>query len=639
MKKFYNTLLNNFIRRFKYFLFTILFLFLNIVLSGVLTNNKIDLTYDKLYTVSDNTKEIIKNLNEPIKIQFFFSNSLSKDIPQIRDYERRVRELLYNYINISNNNIKLEIIDPKPFTDEEDLASIYGIEGLQLNEEGERFYFGAVISNSVDDTIVIPFFDLGRERFLEYDLTKSIYNLANTSKPTIGLITGLPFIGTVRNGPQGPQYDEPFYLYSRISEFFNVEDLSNSINNISEEIDQLLIIHPKKLGDEALYAIDQFVMSGKGVTFFVDPFSEFEKNNQSPENSNLNIPSSNLERLFNNWGFSVKPGMIVGDIVNGRKVSLGTPNNQRIATYLLWLAVQNKDLSRSDIITSNLDYIFLKSSGLIESLNTNKSLEIKPLINTSKDTMLIERYKMQFRADPDELLKNFISEEESRILGGRVTGNLKSAFSRDQISNLDTDISKYIQKKDNVNILVYADTDFLTDDTWVSQQDMFGRNNVTPIADNGRLVINSLESMSGGSNLIGLRGRGVSNRPFVVIENLQKNAELTFREKELSLKNKLENTEKKLNEIQSKKSDTIDTKASEQNKAIEDFRNKIYNIRKELREVQRKLNSDIDNLETNIKLINIWLMPVIVFILYFIIITTSSRRRNEFNKKIGRFTR
>ena len=91
----------------------------------------------------------------------------------------------------------------------------------------------------------------------------------------------------------------------------------------------------------------------------------------------------------------------------------------------------------------------------------------------------------------------------------------------------------------NANILVFADTDLIADNTWVSKQDMFGRNNITPISDNGRLVINSLESMSGGKNLIGLRGRGVSNRPFLVIEKLQKNAELLFREKELSLQNQL----------------------------------------------------------------------------------------------------
>ena len=629
-------LLKNF-KFLKFIIFTLLFLFFNVILSGILVNTKLDLTADRLFTLSNNTKDIIKELNEPIKIQLFFSNALSKELAQIRDYEKRVRELLYNYVNIANGNISLEIIDPKPFTDQEDLANVYGVQGLQINDEGERFYFGAVISNSVDDTTVIPFFDLGRERFLEYDLTKTIYNLANTKKSTIGLISGLPFIGGVTNSQEGPQYQEPFYLHTRILEFFKVQDLTPSITNIPNDIDQLLVIHPKDLSDETLYAIDQFVMSGKGVIFFVDPFSEHEKNKVPDSEKNTKIPASNLDKLFTTWGFQVNPGMIVGDVVNGRKVSLGRENNQKIVTYILWLALQENTLSRQDIVTANLDYIFVKSAGALENLKTNKNLKIEPLIKTSKNAMLVERYKMQFRADPEELLKNFVSQEKSYLVGARIKGTLNSAYSKEDSENfLNAGDIQYKNIINNANILVFTDTDLLTDITWVSKQDMFGRNNITPMADNGRLVINALESMSGGANLIGLRGRGVSNRPFLVVEDIQKNAELSFREKELSLQNQLEDTEKKLQAIQNNDLANENNTTSQQSDTIEEFKNKIYQIRKDLRDVQRQLNVDIDNLETNIKLVNIWLMPLIVVFLYVIILIVSNRRRKEFNKKIGR---
>ncbi len=630
-KRIYN--ISN-IKILKFFIFSVLFLLVNSFLVKNLFNIKLDLTSDRLFTVSQNTKEIIKNLNEPINIKLFFSNSLSKEIPQIRDYEKRVRELLNKYVNIANGNIKLEIIDPKPFTDQEDLANVYGVQGLQINEEGERFYFGAVISNSVDDTTVIPFFDLSRESFLEYDLTKTIYNLANTSKPNIGLVTSLPFIGGVNNADGRPQYEEPFYLYTRIKEFFNVKDLSTSFSSVPEDIDQLLVIHPKDISDSALYAIDQFIMTGKGVTFFLDPFSEFENNRIQPNNEQLNIPSSNLNKLFSKWGFEIKPGHIVGDIVNGRKVSLGSANDQKIVTYLLWLAIQENLLSKKDIITANLDYIFLKSAGSIDNLNTNNSLELLPLISSSKQSMVLERFKVQFRTDPEELIKNFKSEDKNFIIGARIKGSFNSAFSDDEVKNLIGDTSNHKKNILNANILVFADTDLIADNTWVSKQDMFGRNNITPMSDNGRLVINSLESMSGGENLIGLRGRGVSNRPFLVIEKLQKNAELLFREKELSLQNQLKETETKLNEIKSNNESNSST--AEQNLAIQDFQNRIFSIRKDLRNVQRRLNQDIDNLETNIKLINIWLMPILVLILYFSIRYISGKKRKDFYKRIGR---
>ena len=628
-KKIYNN------KILQYFFVTFLFLSFNIIIFKVLVNKKIDLTTDKLFTVSENTKSIIKNLSEPISIKLFFSNSLSKELSQIRDYEKRVRELLMSYKKISNKNITIEIIDPMPFTDQEDLANVYGIQGLQLNEEGERFYFGAVFSNSVDDTSVIPFFELDREQFLEYDLTKTIYNLANTTKPNIGLISGLPLVGRVNNSQGNAQYERPFFIYQTLSEFFNVIDLSLEVSEIPQNVDQLLIVHPKNLSDVTLYAIDQFVMTGKGVTIFTDPFSEVDNNLSKPE-SEKDFSNSNLSRLFKSWGFDMKPGMIIGDIVNGRKVSLGPSNDQKIVTYVLWLAIQQNLLSNTDIITSNLDYIFLKSAGSIENLNTNSSLVIQPLISTSKESMLIERYKMQFRSDPEQLLKDFQSQDKSYIIGARIKGEFDSAFSMEEIKKIELDTNKHINNIKGANIILFADTDLLSDNTWISEQDMFGRNSITPIADNGRMVVNSIESMSGGRNLIGLRGRGSSNRPFLVIEDLQKKAELSFREKQISLQNELQGTEDKLKEIQSNQLNSSENKTSEQNKAIEEFQSKILSIRKQLRDVQRQLNADIERLENNIKVLNIWTMPLIVIILYFFIKVFTEKRRKEFYRKIGR---
>ena len=628
-KKIYNN------KILQYCFLVILFLFFNIIMFKILVNKKIDLTTDKLYTVSENTKSIIKNLSEPINIKLFFSNSLSKELSQIRDYEKRVRELLMSYKKISNKNITIEIIDPRPFTDQEDLANVYGIQGLQLNEEGERFYFGAVFSNSVDDTTVIPFFELDREQLLEYDLTKTIYNLANTSKPNIGLISGLPLVGRVNNSQGNAQYERPFFIYQTLSEFFNVIDLSLEVSEIPQNVDQLLIVHPKNLSDVTLYAIDQFVMTGKGVTIFTDPFSEFDNNLSKPE-SEKDFSNSNMSRLFTSWGFDMKPGMVIGDIVNGRKVSLGPSNDQKIVTYVLWLAIQQNLLSNTDIITSNLDYIFLKSAGSIENLNTNSSLVIEPLIRTSKESMLIERYKMQFRADPEQLLKDFESQDKSYIIGARIKGELDSAFTMEDIKKIELDTKQHINNIKDANIILFADTDLLADNTWISEQDLFGRNSITPIADNGRMVVNSIESMSGGRNLIGLRGRGSSNRPFLVIEDLQKKAELSFREKQISLQNELQGTEDKLKEIQSNQLGSSESKTSEQNKAIEEFQRKILSIRKQLRDVQRQLNADIERLENNIKILNIWTMPLIVIILYFFIKVFTEKRRKEFYRKIGR---
>ncbi len=614
------------------FLALVTFVSINIILAKVLVNKKIDLTEDNLFTLSSNTKNIVKSLNEQIKIQLFFSQSLSKDIPQIRDFERRVRELMISYTKLSKN-IKLEIFDPLPFTELEDLASTYGIQGLQLNQEGEKFYFGAVLTNSVDDMVVIPFFEIARERFLEYDLTKSIYNLANTEKPIIGLVSGLPFAGGVSNTPDGPSYQNPFYLYENISEFYEVVNLTENFEKIPDNIDQLLVIHPKNLSNNVLYLIDQFVLKGKGATFFVDPFSEYEKTNQPSNEDELNIPKSDLNKLFKEWGLEVQPGMVVGDIINGRKVSLGNPNNEKILTYILWLALQNDLLSQEDIITANLDYVFYKSAGSIKNLNKSDKIEFTPLVFTSLNSMLIERFKMQFRADPEALLKEFKSENKKFILTARVKGEFNSAFKDDELIKLGIDIKYHIKKSDNSNIIVFSDTDLLSDITWLTRQDMFGRSNIIPTADNGRLVMNALESMSGGENLIGLRGRGVSNRPFLVVENLQKNAELLLKEKEDSLKRELEETEEKLQELKDSNSNEENI-SIEKTQTIDNFNKKIFTIRQDLREVQRELGENIKKLETNLKLINIWLMPLLVIIIFYFFKYISIRRYKSFISRL-----
>ncbi len=609
------------------------FIALNIIITKTIINKKIDLTEDKLFTLSTNTKNVINELNEQIKIQLFFSESLSRDIPQIRDYEKRVRELLLSYAKISKN-ISLEIFDPEPFTELEDLANTYGMQGLQLNQEGEKFYFGAVLSNSVDDMLVIPFFDVARERFLEYDLTKSIYNLAYPAKPVIGLISGLPFSGGIANDEINPSFQDPFYLYKNLSEFYEIINLTQNFEKIPENIEQLLIIHPKDLSERNLYLIDQFIMQGKGATFFVDPFSEYEVINQVSNQSNANIPKSDLNRLFKQWGFEVEAGMVVGDIINGRKVSLGSANNEKIVTYILWLALQRELLSKEDIVTENLDYVFFKSAGSIKNINIDKKNEFIPLVKTSSNSMLIERFKIQFRAEPERLLNEFKSDNKKFVLGARIKGSLKSAFSLDDIEQLEIDNNNHIANSKISNIIVYSDTDLLTDPTWLTKQDILGTSNLIPTADNGRLVMNSIESMSGSQNLIGLRSRGIYNRPFLVVENLQKDAELLLKEKEDSLKKELEDTEKKLKELTDGNEIDQESLTIEQTQTINNFNKKILQIRKELREVQRELGESIKKLETFLKLINIWLMPFLVIIVFLIFKYFTFNKNKKYINKV-----
>jgi ABC-type uncharacterized transport system involved in gliding motility auxiliary subunit len=237
---------------------------------------------------------------------------------------------------------------------------------------------------------------------------------------------------------------------------------------------------------------------------------------------------------------------------------------------------------------------------------------------------------MQFRADPELLLKEFNSENKSFVLGARIKGAFESSFSEDNLETLGIDKNNHLSKGKNSNVIVFSDTDLLSDITWLTKQEMFGTSNIIPTADNGRLVINAIESMSGGKNLIGLRSRGGNNRPFLVVENLQKNAELLLKEKEDSLKNDLQDTEKKLKELTENNNIDQQNLTLEQTETINNFNKKIFQIRKDLREVQRELGENIKKLETNLKLINIWLMPLLVIVVFFIFKYYTNRKYKKY---------
>ena len=248
--------------------------------------------------------------------------------------------------------------------------------------------------------------------------------------------------------------------------------------------------------------------------------------------------------------------------------------------------------------------------------------------------MLVERFKIQFRADPEALLSEFKPENKKYSLGARVKGAFNSSFKKDDLAKLGVDVNNHKDKSENSNIIIFSDTDLLSDITWLTKQEVFGRDNIIPTADNGRLVMNAIESMSGGENLIGLRGRGVSNRPFIVVENLQKNAELMLKEKEDALKRDLEETEDKLKELKDS-STSEESLTLEQTQTINEFNKKIFNIRKDLREVQRELGESIKKLETKLKIINIWVMPLLVIIIYYAFKYGSLRRKKNYHTSKG----
>ena len=623
----------------------ILFISLNTLSNQLFSGARLDLTENNLYTLNSGTFKVLETIKEPITLRLFFSDKLSRDIAPMREYGQRVREIIEEYVVRSNGMIRLERVDPEPFTDNEDLAILYGLQGMQISQAGEKFYFGLVATNSTDDISIIPFFEQNRETYLEYDISRIVNDLANPKKKKLGLISSLPINGGLAY-PDAPasEYVSPWEIYNRLGEVFEIISIPSDSIRIPDDIDLLMIVHPKDLANITKYAIDQFVMSGKGTIFFVDPYSEVERNALPIEQRRTYIPGSNLNTLFSTYGAYVEPGMIVGDRISGRKVTIGRSQNSRVITYVLWLSLTKDLMNPNNLITNELESILTNTpGGIVRSKDAKSKFEI--LYSSNADSMLIERFKIQFRPDPTLLLSEFQSDQATKNLAVSLTGQFNSAFIEGPPMPEDGG-EPFINRNHKIetnkgNILIFADTDMLSNAIWTQKQDNFGKETFTPISDNGSLVINAVEYLSGGGELIALRTRGTSLRPFIVVEELQKKAETAYRETEKSLQNDLTITENKLRDLQRGASiatqDGAPILSKEQADTLQDFKDQIINIRKQLRDVQRDLRVDIEKLGLMLKLYNIWVAPILVSISAVLVFLM--RRRKRINHLAGMRTK
>lgn len=591
-----------------------------ILANATLTSYRLDLTQNKLFTLSQGTVNILHSLKEPISLDFYFSRQNLVDFPQLMNYAGRVRDLLQEYAALSDGKIKLTVIEPEPFSDAEDQAVASGLRGIATNSAGDRAYLGLVGTNSTDDEDTIPFFEPSREASLEYDITKLIYKLAHPSKNVVGVISDLPLFGTT--GAEGKS--KPWAIVPAMKEFFDVKNLGTKVDHIEKDVNVLMVVHPKKLSDQTLYAIDQFLLGGGKAMIFVDPFAQNDKAKRNPNNPYA-MPdiSSDLQPLFKTWGIKLVKDKIAGDAKAAMRVRTRGPRGPGTATYLPWLKLDQSDLNRKDFATSELQTINMATAGILEK-DKGATINFTPLIQTSKDSMMLNRDLILFQHDPNVIMDNFKSGNKRLVLAARLSGKVKSAYpdgpppsGKDDKSNKTNsgDSNGKQLKEGNLNAIVVADTDILADMFWTRSQNYFGVNIPQTIADNGKFVINSLQNLLGNTDLISLRSRGDYERPFVVVENIRRKAENQFREREQQLQSKLKQTEQKIAQLQKQGGGGNMILSPAQQKEIDQFRQDRLKTRKQLREVQHDLQKDIEHLGTVLKFINIGLVPLLIAVL------------------------
>lgn len=583
-------------------LIALAFLAFNMVSGLALTNARLDLTEQKLYTISDGTRQILGELDEPINLYFFYSDKSAKDLVVLRNYARRVEEMLKAYAQAADGKIKLHIVDPEPFSEDEDKAAEFGLQAVPAQQGGDAIYFGLAGTNSVDDHQVIPFFPLDQEEFLEYEVSRLVQSLAHPQRPVVGVLSGLPLNGGFDMQTQQPS--SPWMVMEEIRQLFQIESLKPDVDQIPDKVSVLLLVHPKNLPEQTQYAIDQFVLRGGKLLAFVDPWSEADHAMPMPGEMGGEGKSSDLPALFKAWGFEMLPGKVLGDGAYAMSVSMG--QGERPARHPAWLTLPRQALDPSDVATANLETLTVATAGILRPLEGAKT-HFVPLIHSSEYAMPFDAQRFAMLRNPQELMGELNPSGDRYTVAARISGPAQSAFPAGIEGRKDG-----LKSADNINVIVVADTDMLSDRMWVQVQDFFGQRVPQPWADNSAFAINALDNLSGSEALISVRSRGRFTRPFTVVEDLQRQAEARFREQEQTLKQRLSETEEKLASLQNQDPAKALELTPEQQATLQQFMQEKLRIRKELREVNYQLNADIEKLGRTLKFINIALVPLVL---------------------------
>ncbi|HED66514.1 MAG TPA: ABC transporter [Planctomycetes bacterium] len=617
---------------------TILYLAVNLLGNQALGSTRFDLTEEKLFTLSDGSRHIAESLDEPVHLYLYYSEAAGKQIPGAPQYHQRVRDVLREYADFSDGKILLEEIDPEPFSEEEDEASANGVTPIPTRPD--PFFFGLVGTNSTDDRQVIPFFGTvvgdgidfaSRERFLEYDISRLLYSLAHPERKRVGVLSSLPIEGNPGNPMMGGQGGSPRWAFlDQVGYFYELVMISTSDEKLPEDLDVLLVVHPREISETLQYAIDQYVLGGGRLVAFVDPHCEADEPAADPTNPMARYGASrtsSLNRLFDAWGFHVPEDKVVGDEKNALGVRAPTPNGgYEPVQYVVWLNLDEDNLNDVDPVTSPLQGLRFATPGSVQA-NEGSTLTIEPLVTTSEDSMEIDVGRLRFRPDPKGLLQSFVSGKKKLTLAARISGDVNTAFpdgppkKEDEESSTETEEDTpdgfLTESVEPIQIIVVADVDMLQDQWWLQRNIVGGLNfGSSLVSDNCDLLVNAIDNLTGGKDLISIRARGRYSRPFERVEEIRREAQRKFQAKEEELKARMRAADQRIAELQ-KDRDPSDPNSMlfltpEQTEAFEQAMRDRSEIRKELRDVQHSMEKDIERLGLRIKAINIAGVPLLV---------------------------
>ena len=597
-----------------------------------------DLTEERLYTISEGSRKILAGLTDPVRINFYYSRNNSELPPNFKIYAQRVQELLEEYVALSKGMVVLKILDPKPDTDEEEWAQKYGIKPITL-PSGNTVYFGAVIS-MLDQEMLLPYFDQRRENFLEYDISQAIQKVGSTSTSKVGLLSVLNLQGGRSMIPGQPPAQKWVFL-SELEKSVTVENLALTIEEIPNDINLLIVLHPRSFSPRLRYAVDQYVLRGGRLVVLLDPNARIDMT--SPANQFGQQPqlSSDLPELLKQWGVDYDVAKVVGDRLHATQVNTG----QGVMSFPMWMTFRSDSLDQEHPITAQLENLLFVEAGSLKKAADSKT-EFTPLLSLSAKSGLIDTFQLRFAA-PDQLSRDMKVDGEAKAVMAITTGIFSSAFPNGQPlkenknpeasaageeSEKETPLKHphLLEAAELNSILLFSDVDFLSDQFSVQKLNFLGQTIIQPRNDNLNLMLNAAEHLSGNEALMSIRSRGRFSRPFNRLLAMQRQAQLRHQTEEKLLLSQLEEVQQRLNSLLESAGEQGQSEVilpPEVQVEIEKFREEERQARRKLREVRKILRQDIERLGQGLLLLNMLLVPLIVGIIGLIVYRLRTRLR------------
>ncbi|NQT19486.1 MAG: GldG family protein [Planctomycetes bacterium] len=602
-----------------------------------------------MYTLSDGTRNIIGKVNQTIKLKLYYSRVAAMKGPeQIRFYNNYylyVRDLLEEYAALSGGRLELSVIDPRSFSDEEEEAIRHGVKRFPISED-ENFFFGLVAQTELGKEKAIEFFEPDRQEFVEYDISKLITDVTRRAQKKIGVLSSLPVIGADMTPymmqmlqMQGRTPPKPWNIISHLREAYEVVSVDKEAAAIEEDVDFLMVIHPKDLKEKTLFAIDQFVMKGGKLLVFVDPHCMVDEPKQDQRNPYARFQhkaDSNLNALLKRWGVEMDPKLIAAD----RNLAIKARLQNRAAPLMTYLALGEACVNPEEVITARLHSVRMLFAGALAKV-PDAETTVTPLLSTTKTGNTWEpkgSFELQM-PDPEAISRAVPDGTLPVMLACRISGKLKTNFPDGIEPEDDAEAGEAGEKGDeekeaveekeaepetevikeaspDAAVLVFADVDMITDGL-AYQRSFFG---VAQVGENASVVLNALEFLSGTGDLITIRSRGRFERPFLVIDKIETEAERATAEETEAINVKIRSFEEKLRKLGAaateENADLIRSTAITGRRKIQAD---IRKARKELRALNTGKRKKIEALKASLQTHNMVWAPTAVLLVAIVL--------------------